>query len=96
MQAKSTLGFGLNNSVDIFKTSPLIDDTTNTKEEQTKVLQYRSAVEALTAIAFEINQQSSGGTTDEVLTELANDLANDGQINGDAGTQINPNTLQVL
>ena len=94
-QVVSTLGFGLDSSVNIFDTPPLIDSTTDTTEEQTDVAAYRAAVEAVTAIAYEIDQQTAGGDTDSVLTELAADLA-DGEIDGSAGTEIDTNTLQIL
>jgi hypothetical protein len=95
LQVVSTLGFGLDSSVDIFDTPPLIDNTTTSTQQQTNVAAYRAAVEAVTAVAFEISQQSSGDT-DGVLAELAADLANDGVIDGNAGSQVNSNTLQVL
>lgn len=95
-QVVSTLGFGLNSSVDIFDTPPLVDNTTTSTQQQTDVAAYRAAVEAVTAIAFQINQQSSGGDTDSVLTELADDLADGNGIDGSAGSQINASTLQVL
>lgn len=98
-QVVSTLGFGLNSSVDIFDTPPLVDNTTTSTQQQTDVAAYRAAVEAVTAIAFQINKQSSGGDTDSVLTELAADLADgiiDGNVNGVPARQINASTLQVL
>jgi hypothetical protein len=95
-QVVSTLGFGMDSSIDIFDTPPLVDDTTASVAEQADVAAYRTAVEAVTAIAFQINQQSSDGNTDSVLSELSADLADGGGIDGSAGTQINTNTLQVL
>jgi len=50
----------------------------------------------VTAIAFQINQQTAGGDTDSVLAELSADLADGGGIDGSAGTQIDANTLQVF
>ena len=94
-QVVSTLGFGLGSSVDIFDTPPLVDSTTDSTEEQAAVAAYRTAVEAVTAIAWQIDQQTSGGDSDSVLAELAADLA-DGVIDGSAGSEINLNTLQVL
>ena len=58
-QVASTVGFGLSSDIDIFDTPPLVDDTTVTTEEQTDVAAYRSAVEALTAVVYEMQQQSS-------------------------------------
>ncbi|MCK4675065.1 MAG: hypothetical protein KAT61_04060, partial [Gammaproteobacteria bacterium] len=57
-QVVSTLGFGMDGSVDIFDTPPLIDSTTVSTEEQTNVAAYRAAVEAVTAIAYQIDQQT--------------------------------------
>jgi hypothetical protein len=95
-QVVSTLGFGLGSSVDIFDTPPLVDSTTDSTEEQAAVAAYRTAVEAVTAIAWQIDQQTSGGDSDSVLAELAADLADGGGIDGSAGSEINVNTLQVL
>ena len=56
-QVVSTLGFGLDSSVDIFDTPPLVDSTTVSAEQQAQVAAYRAAVEAVTAIAFIINEK---------------------------------------
>ena len=92
----STLGFGLDSTVDIFSVPPVINATTVTPQEQTNILAYRKAIEAVTAIVFEINQQSGAASVDDVLTELAADLADGGVIDGSAGSSINTNTLQVF
>lgn len=94
-QVVSTLGFGLDSSVDIFDTPPLINDSTVTTDAQADVAAYRTAVEAITAIAYQISEQSSGASTDTVLADLAADLS-DGAIDGSAGTTLDVNTLQVL
>jgi hypothetical protein len=80
-QVASTLGFGASSSVDIFDTPPLVDDTTDTGTEQQSVAEYRAAVEAVTAVVYQMDQQSSGTTPDQVLSELTSDLV-DGQIDG--------------
>jgi hypothetical protein len=80
-QVTSTMGFGIAADVDIFDTPPLIDSTTDTPEEQASVASYRTAVEALTAVAFEMQQVSAAVDTDAVLTVLASDLS-DGVIDG--------------
>lgn len=97
-QVASTVGFGLDSSVDIFDTPPLVDDTTDTTEEQGEVAAYRSAVEALTAVAYQMQQQSAGDS-DTVLAELAADLADgsiDGQVNGKPSAVFTSTTLDVL
>ena len=90
-QVISTVGFGLTDEVDIFDTPPLIDSTTDTDEEQANTAAYRTAVEALTAVVYQMEQQSSGeGDTNTVLTDLADDLADgviDGTIDGSASTR---------
>ena len=95
-QVVSTLGFGMNRTVNIFDNPPLVDNTTVSKEAQANVAAYRAAIEAVTAVAFQIDKQNSGSDTDSVLAELAADLADGGGINGSAGTKINANTLQIL
>jgi len=92
----STLGFGMDGSVDIFDAPPLVDNTTVGDVELAKVAAYRTAVEALTAMAYQISLQVSGATADTVLADIAADLADDGLINGSAGTTLDTNTLQVL
>ncbi len=99
-QVTSTLGFGVDSSIDIFDTPPLVDDTTDTTAEQTAVAAYRAAVEAVTAVVYEMDQQSAGTTPDVVLSEITSDLANDGVIDGttETGTStvLNATTLAVL
>ncbi len=98
-QVKSTMGFGLDETVDIFDTPPLIDSTTDTTEEQASVAAYRTAIEALTAIAYEMQKLSVTGDTGEILTELANDLADgeiDGTVGGVASTVYEAPALDVL
>ena len=91
------VGFGMDSSIDIFDTPPLVDSTTDSAAEQAAVAAYRTAVEAVTAIAYQIDQQTAGGSTDSVLAALSADLADGGVIDGSAGdTEINANTLQVF
>jgi hypothetical protein len=93
-QVASTVGFGLDaNKIDIFDTPPLVDDTVaigETESGETPVADvsaYRAAVEALTAVVNQISEQTSGAETspEEVLANLAKDLAGDGEIDGDDG-----------
>jgi len=83
-QVVSTLGFGIAANVDIFDTPPLIDDTTLTAAEQLAVAEYRTAVEALTAMVFHLGQNiaTPAVSAEEMLTALTNDLADDGVIDG--------------
>ncbi len=98
-QVKSTVGFGIGADVDIFDTPPLIDSTTDTVEEQAAVAAYRTAVEALTAVVFEMQRVSSAGDTDAVLAELAKDLADgviDGNVDGATSAVYEVAALDVL
>lgn len=86
-QVTSTLGFGMSSSVDIFQTPPLVDSTTTSDAQQQAVAEYRAAVEAVTAVVFQMDQQSSDTTPDGIMGALAADLADgniDGQTDGEA------------
>ncbi|NOR51368.1 MAG: hypothetical protein GQ470_02000, partial [Gammaproteobacteria bacterium] len=65
-QVISTVGFGMDSSIDIFSTPPLLEDTTDTPEAKLKVAQYRAAIEGLAAITKEINAKSADITFDDV------------------------------
>ena len=98
-QLASTLGFGAD--VDFFNTPPLIDSTTISVAEQTAVAQYRTAIEALTAVVFELAQNSASPavSADEMLNELTADLMDgviDGTVNGSASTVIDSTVLNAL
>ena len=96
-QVMSILGFGASANVDIFVTSPLINGATDTLEEQTAVAEYRTAIEALTALLVGMgNAATPNQSAEAMLAELINDLANDGIINGDAGPLINADVLAYL
>jgi hypothetical protein len=88
-QVKSTLGFGLDDSIDIFTVPPLITNTTDTPAEQAAVAAYRQAIEALGAIAAAIAEgvAVSGGsaTAQQIFDALTDDLT-DGVINGQGET----------
>ncbi len=97
-QVASTVGFGIDSKVDIFDTPPLLDSTTGSLAEQAKVAAYRTAVEALTAVTFEMSQQAAGDP-DTVLAELAGDLADgaiDGTVAGQPSSVFTSTTLDVL
>ena len=98
-QVVSTVGFGMPGDIDIFDVPPLVDDTTDTTAEQSAVAAYRSAVEALTAIVFQMEQHTSGAGVDAVLSELSIDLADgviDGTVDGIPSTIFTSTTLDVL
>jgi aspartate 1-decarboxylase len=98
-QVVSTVGFGMSGDIDIFDTPPLVDSTTDSAEEQTDVAAYRSAVEALTAVVFQMEEQSAGGSVDAVLGELSLDLADgiiDGTVDSVPSTIFTSTTLDVL
>ena len=85
-QVKSTVGFGMGEEVDIFDTPPLIDNTTDSAEEQENAALYRAAVEAVTAVVYQINEATDTNDPNAVLAILANDLADgeiDGEVDGD-------------
>lgn len=84
---KSTLGFGLDESVDLFTASPVLTNDADTPEKQAQVAAYRLAVEAVSAVlsnaAADSNEPNDSAT--DVLSSLALDLS-DGQIDGMNGT----------
>jgi Leucine-rich repeat (LRR) protein len=98
---KSTLGFGTGDDVDIYTTPPLLDSSTTESSDQVATAQYRSAVEALSAVVYQINELSNNGTstTDDVMATLASDLSDgtiDGSVNGEANEDYNEAALDVL
>ena len=98
-QVVSTLGFGIDSTVDIFDTPPLIDSTTDTTAEQTAVASYRTAVESLTAMAFELGQNSAATpvSADDMFSALTEDLSDGGVIDGSVvGSPIDATVLSDL
>jgi len=100
-QLASTLGFGASDNIDFFDTPPLIDSTTLSATQQTAVAQYRTAIEALTALVFELAQNIANPavSTDVMLSELTLDLADgviDGMTNGRVSTIIDSTVLGAL
>ena len=79
-QVTKSVGFGMPDTVDIFTTPPLLDDNVSDTDVG-KVADYRQAVEALSAVVYEMSKKSSSATPDSVLAELSKDLA-DGAIDG--------------
>src|SRR5690606_35488654 len=82
-QVKSTLGFGMNNDINIFTTPPLLTGDTDTADEQQDTAQYRLAIEGLAAIIKEIASDQNANTenTKDILSAIASDLS-DGEIDG--------------
>ena len=80
-RVKSTLGFGVGESVSVFNTPPLIDETTLSGTAQLDAAAYRSAVEGMSSILYQIALAAgdNGFSTDDVLNDIAADLA-DGEI----------------
>jgi Beta-propeller repeat len=85
-QVKSTVGFGLDSSVDIFVVPPMITAETNTTAEQTAVVKYRQAIEALAAVSVKTAADSTvSDTAQEIFDALTEDLT-DGDIDGQSST----------
>ncbi len=100
-QLASTLGFGVSDNIDFFSTPPLINSTTITAAQQTAVAQYRTAIEALTAVVVELAQNVANPavSADIMLTELTADLTDgviDGVVNGSASAIIDNTVLTTL
>jgi len=99
-QVVETVGFGMSTSIDIFATPPLVNEATDTTAELSDVLAYRTAIEALAAVTFQMQQDAS--TTSDVvaiISELAKDLSDgviDASVNGVSSTVYNNTTLIQL
>ena len=100
-QVKSTLGFGASDDVNIYETPPLLDPSTEDTESQVATTQYRSAVEALTAVVFQMNELNNNSDTenqtdpDSLLASLSEDLS-DGIIDGSSDGQESSYAAEVL
>ena len=86
-QVKSSLGLGLVDDIDLLAQTPLITSDTSDASAQTAVLNYRTAIEGVAAIAEKLKDDAvaanSGSTvsTDDMFAALASDLS-DGAIDG--------------
>ena len=97
-QVTKSLGFGLDEDVDIYTTPPLLTDATDTAAEQASAAAYRTAVEALTAVVVKLQSEVQSNTTEgeaphnnDVLLALASDLSDgaiDGQVKGETVTHL--------
>lgn len=97
-QVWNTFDFGLSADlgvdVDVFETPPLVTNDTDTTQELKEVLAYRTAVEAVAAVAERLREEAdtasegaSTVTTEELFQALTDDLSDgkiDGQENGGA------------
>ena len=96
----ATVGFGMSPDIDIFTTPAVLDNTVDTAQEQTDVLAYRTAIEALVAVAFQMQEDaSSTATAEAIINELADDLSDgliDGNVDGVVSTIYNSTTLAVF
>jgi hypothetical protein len=80
-QVKSTLGFGLSGTTDIFTTPPLVTSDTITVTQQADLVAYRQAIEAVAAIANALSESGGGASAQEAYDALIEDLS-DGDIDG--------------
>lgn len=99
-QVVATVGFGMSPNIDIFASPPVLDNTVDNLQKQSDVLAYRTAIEALATVAFEMQQDGSTmATAEAIISELANDLTDgiiDGKMNGTVSTIYNSITLTVF
>ncbi|NPU91032.1 MAG: hypothetical protein HPY82_03895 [Gammaproteobacteria bacterium] len=104
-QVKSTVGFGLDSTTDIFTTSPILDENTDTVAEQEQVAAYRSAVQALASVIDQMANALGGTDPVAMLTAMTEDLADgtiDGEVDGtpqaiyDGDADVATATLQLL
>jgi len=95
----AALGFGTATSVNFLTTPAVLSEDTSGEEQQYAIVQHRAAIEALAAIVVEL-RTASGNTLSsaEVIVKLAEDLFNDGQINGNSGLNISviPENIEDL
>jgi len=88
-QTKSTVGFGLDTTVDIFVVPPMITSDTDTTAERIKVVKYRQAIEALAAVSQQVAAASttSDDSAQTIFNALIEDLT-DGDIDGQSDTGV--------
>ncbi len=84
----STVGFGVGSDIDIFSTSPVINNETTSQADIEKTATYRAAAEALVAVVHLAKEQSTDttDTADDALAALGSDLADDGEIDVATGS----------
>ncbi len=79
----SSFGMGIDSSIDILTTPPIIDANTDTAEEQQATAKYRAAVAATVALLEQMSAQTVDSNVDNLVVDLMDDLA-DGVIDGNA------------
>jgi hypothetical protein len=89
----SSLGFGIPSGLDQNSTPPMVTAATTTTDSLSRAAAYRTAIEAVSAILVNIQQEAKANnanspeTTDSLLSALAADLS-DGEIDGRADGQL--------
>lgn len=89
----SSLGFGIPSGLDLNSTPPMVTAATTTTDSLSRAAAYRTAIEAVSAILVNIQQEAKANnanspeTTDSLLSALAADLS-DGEIDGRADGQL--------
>jgi hypothetical protein len=88
-QTAALLGFGLDQSVDIFSTPPVVNDSVTTPAQLAASTAYRTAIEGVSAVvvllqeAAENTNAGTTSTTTSILAALAQDIT-DGDIDGES------------
>lgn len=87
----AAFGFGMDADINLFTTPPLVTDTTTSTDALSKAAQYRTAIEAVSAllVALETDINNNSATvpnTDELMLALASDIA-DGAVDGNSFDQ---------
>lgn len=86
-RVKSTLGFGMDASLDIFTTPPVLGDEVDASDSVRlqQVLLYRSAIESVRVLVQQLSEQvgAEGGTVLDVIGQDLADGAIDGQVGGE-------------
>ncbi len=85
----TALGFGTSENVNFLTTPAVLSEAMASQAQQAAIIQHRAAIEALAAVIVEL-RTASGNTlsSGDIVKKLADDLFNDGQIDGDSGLDI--------
>lgn len=95
----NALGLSTTENIDYLSTPAVLSNSTNTIEEQQAILSHRASIEAIAAIVMHLKSASNNTlSAREVILRLAEDLTNDGEINGDTGLDITsiPSDIDAL
>jgi hypothetical protein len=88
-QTAALLGFGLDQSVDIFSTPPVVNDSVTTPAQLAASTAYRTAIEGVSAVVVLLQEAAENvnadttSTTTNILAALAQDIT-DGDIDGES------------